>query len=303
MDLADLQAFIEAAERGTFTAAAAGLFTTQPALSRRIARLEHELGGSLFDRSNRRAPRLSPLGQAVLPFAQHLLAEQDRFTDAAHALASGREGIVKIAMSQPACSYGLATLQQQLDLFLPGVKLQIVESQPGVAVRDAVVSRTAELGLLDPRYLTPNLDSVTFGIVEHVAIGLPQFLGDENSAIEWSELRSRPLALVIGIGDIAYPTSGAALDVIHENGSPGLVFGMARAALGVTILAGLTDSLGLTIRPITVGGLRQSTCMQLAWPRGVVLSVASRVLIESTRSRLLDSEVKILHAGSSGERG
>ena len=67
MELADLRAFVEAAEHGTFTAGAAALHTTQPSLSRSIARLERELGGLLFDRGNRRAPKLAPLGEATLP--------------------------------------------------------------------------------------------------------------------------------------------------------------------------------------------------------------------------------------------
>src|ERR1700704_6183421 len=105
MELADLRAFVEAADHGTFTAAAADLHTTQPSLSRRIARLERELGGTLFDRLNRRAPRLAPLGEASLPHARHLLAEYERFVNLVEALTDGRSGGVTIAVSHAAGGY------------------------------------------------------------------------------------------------------------------------------------------------------------------------------------------------------
>ena len=54
MDIKQLRYFVEVARRRSFTAAAAALYVTQPALSRQIADLEDELGEVLFDRSTRR---------------------------------------------------------------------------------------------------------------------------------------------------------------------------------------------------------------------------------------------------------
>jgi DNA-binding transcriptional LysR family regulator len=296
VELSDLRAFVEAARQGTFTAAAAGLFTTQPALSRRIARLERELGGVLFDRVNRRAPRLSPLGDAILPHAEHLLAEYERFAEAARAVASGQQGVVTVAMSQQACSYSLASFQERLDRFLPGVTLQVVESQPGLGVRTALLTSIAELGLLDPEFMVPELEGVTFGFVEHVAVGLPEFLGDQNVSIEWHELRNKPLLLTMAARDLTYPMSGEPLNVVHEQGSPGLVYGFARAGRGVAILPGMRDAPGLTVRRITASGVEQATRVQLAWRRGTVLSMPARALIDSVRSRLLDGVAQSLSA-------
>lgn len=53
MDLANLSAFIAIAETGSFSGAADRLFLTQPAISKRIAGLEQQLGVRLFDRLGR----------------------------------------------------------------------------------------------------------------------------------------------------------------------------------------------------------------------------------------------------------
>ena len=50
MDLANLNAFIAIAETGSFSEAGERLHLTQPAVSKRIAGLEQQLGVRLFDR-------------------------------------------------------------------------------------------------------------------------------------------------------------------------------------------------------------------------------------------------------------
>lgn len=71
-----MQAFVAAAERRHFGRAARSLFLSQQALSKRIARLEEQVG-VLFDRAHA-GVSLTERGQRLLPAAHHLLevAEQ-----------------------------------------------------------------------------------------------------------------------------------------------------------------------------------------------------------------------------------
>ncbi len=74
MDIQALSAFRAVAETGSFTRAAARLFITQPATSKRVAALEAELGVKLFDRIGQR-PELTHAGRLLLPRAIRILDE------------------------------------------------------------------------------------------------------------------------------------------------------------------------------------------------------------------------------------
>ncbi|MDM7240074.1 helix-turn-helix domain-containing protein, partial [Klebsiella grimontii] len=52
-DLQGIQAFVKIAEIGCFTRALHFLHTSQPALTRRIKKLEEQLGATLFERTTR----------------------------------------------------------------------------------------------------------------------------------------------------------------------------------------------------------------------------------------------------------
>lgn len=64
MDIANLRAFAAVAKTRSFSAAATELHLTQPAISKRIAVLEGQLGTSLFDRLGRRI-ELTEAGRAL----------------------------------------------------------------------------------------------------------------------------------------------------------------------------------------------------------------------------------------------
>lgn len=77
MDFDHLRAFVETVRRGSFSLAAEALHLSQPAVSRRISRLEAELGQKLLER---RRPVATPTrsGLALFTFADRTLAEWDR---------------------------------------------------------------------------------------------------------------------------------------------------------------------------------------------------------------------------------
>lgn len=76
MELEKLRIFCTAAERGSFTGAAAELYISHSTVSRAVAELERELGAELFRRA-RRGVEPTAAGQALLAGARALLADAD----------------------------------------------------------------------------------------------------------------------------------------------------------------------------------------------------------------------------------
>jgi len=285
LDTGDLEAFVEAARYGTFSAAATRLCTTQPSLSRRIARLEHELGGPLFDRSNRRSPHLAPLGELLLADARQLLADQARFEDMARDFREGRTGTVVVVVSEATAELALPTLYRLVEQGVPDIQLRVIERTPGPAIRDALLEREAEVGFLGGMGLVPALDSLTFGVTDHIAVGRPRYLGATEDPIEWDELRRMPLLLAVKLEQIVYPRGLEPINVVHQGGYPGLLRTMARAEMGVTILGGVRQSDGLVCRPIADDGRLRRSNVQLAWVRGGLMGSATELLLGHLRAR------------------
>lgn len=74
MDSNALKAFITIVDQGSFSEAAELLHLSQPAISKRLAALENQLGETLIDRSQRQI-RLTDSGGRLLPHARKILDE------------------------------------------------------------------------------------------------------------------------------------------------------------------------------------------------------------------------------------
>lgn len=73
MNIKNLDAFLAIVQLGSFKAASEKLYTTQPAISARIANLEEEIGAPVLDRSDKKI-RLTPKGYKLLPYAEKIIS-------------------------------------------------------------------------------------------------------------------------------------------------------------------------------------------------------------------------------------
>src|SRR6266545_3406181 len=86
MDISKLRIFTTIARIGNFTRAAELLYLTQPTVSQQLATLEAHIGAPLIERLPRRL-KLTPAGEALLPYAEQILALADAGAEAARAAA------------------------------------------------------------------------------------------------------------------------------------------------------------------------------------------------------------------------
>lgn len=96
MQLRHVSYFVATADAGSVSSAAARVHVTQPALSRQLRQLEHDLGVTLFDRSAGRLT-LNRTGRALLPSARRLLEAADALQASAAFHGSGRVERLTIA--------------------------------------------------------------------------------------------------------------------------------------------------------------------------------------------------------------
>lgn len=99
--------FVTVAEELSFSRAAARCFISQSAISHQVARLEHELGAKLIERSTR-IVRLTDLGAQVLPLAQQMLRIESMIT----ATARTPSGRVRMAANMSFAQQSLAAIAQ-----------------------------------------------------------------------------------------------------------------------------------------------------------------------------------------------
>lgn len=147
MELGQLEAFERVARDGNFTRAAESLGLTQPAVSTRIALLEAELGGQLFERRGREL-YLTPLGEYFMPYALRMIAIRADSLQAVRNFHSGRLGQIKIAAPTPfVLSFLVATLAVFRDKH-PTVDVLIRERNK-TTIFDMLYEREITLGLVN----------------------------------------------------------------------------------------------------------------------------------------------------------
>jgi LysR family nitrogen assimilation transcriptional regulator len=97
MDLKQLETFVQVAELGSFTRAAAVLHVAQPALSRQVRALEVELRQPLFDR-NGRGVTLTEAGKRLLAHGRGILAQVQRAREDLETQRGAASGRLAIAL-------------------------------------------------------------------------------------------------------------------------------------------------------------------------------------------------------------
>lgn len=187
VELRSLRAFVAVADRGTVSAAAAGLHVAQPALSRTLQQLESELGVRLFDRTRGRLA-LSAAGRQLLPLARRCLDDAAEVRSAAGFIAAGR--LRQITIAAPATTLAdvispfVATLREDD----PTPHLRTIEGQDALrAVEDGadlVVTAASAAGPLDGARIG------SFPVWAYVPASHPWA---EHRSVTLEELRATPV--------------------------------------------------------------------------------------------------------------
>jgi DNA-binding transcriptional LysR family regulator len=135
MDFPSLKAFVAVAESGSFSRAAELLFMTQPAISKRIAGLEDDLGTVLFDRLGRTI-QLTEAGEKFLISARRILTDIDISREEVNSLSSEVSGRLRLATSHHVGIHRLPPILKAFTQDHPLVELDLLFMDSELACAD-----------------------------------------------------------------------------------------------------------------------------------------------------------------------
>ena len=144
--LTQLQAFLAAASRGTFTAAADELAMSQPAISDLIRRLESELGAPLFTRGSR-SLKLTSAGEQLLPHAEQAVTSAALGVQAVRSQVELGGGTATFGLLRNADFYFKADLAKRFRTRYPAVRVRLIGQNSAETAND-VATGVLEAGLV-----------------------------------------------------------------------------------------------------------------------------------------------------------
>jgi len=144
-DLNDLQAFRAVVDQGSFSKAADAVRISQPALSRRIEKLEDALGVRLFERTTRKVS-LTQAGRGFMPSVERLLDDLDNALLGISEVASTRLGQVTVACVPSAAYYFMPQVIAHYHQQYPRIKVKVLDASAH-DVLSAVVDGEADFGV------------------------------------------------------------------------------------------------------------------------------------------------------------
>ena len=197
MEFSQLEAFLEAANRGSFRRAADALYLSQPSVSARVQTLENEVGVALFHRTAR-GVRLTDMGRIFLPFAQRSIETLRRGREVLESVRQTSAGILNMATARVIGTYVLPETLQKFQQLYPDANLHIKVGGSS-DVLQMVVDEEVQLGLA--RFMQhPDVDALHFYDEEAVLVVHPGHSFTKTRVAAMSQVAQEPL-IVYDPGD------------------------------------------------------------------------------------------------------
>jgi len=197
MEFSQLEAFLEAANRGSFRRAADALYLSQPSVSARVQALESEVGVALFHRTAR-GVRLTDMGRIFLPFAQRSIETLRRGREVLESVRQTSAGILNMATARVIGTYVLPETLQKFQQLYPDANLHIKVGGSS-DVLQMVVDEEVQLGLA--RFMQhPDVDALHLYDEEAVLVVHPGHSFTKTRVAAMSQVAQEPL-IVYDPGD------------------------------------------------------------------------------------------------------
>ena len=256
IEIGDIEAFIELTETNSFAKAAASLNLSQPALSRRIQKLEQELGTKLFDRTTRKVS-LSYSGRNFYERARGIIEAIKTATRTLNEKYSF-PSIIKIGAVNSALSNIIYPTIKIFKKMEPRCKIQIIERSSNYVV-DSVLGGECEFGINFTGIQEPGISFEKLFVEDYIVVFPKGDPLEKKKKIKLSDIKNRDFISVWkGSGSRVYFENALALqnedlDWTYEVRHIPSALAMVEQGLGITLapkLAVSKEHRNLSYRPL-----------------------------------------------------
>jgi LysR family hydrogen peroxide-inducible transcriptional activator len=288
MDLDLFKSFVAVADARGFSRAARTLHSTQPTLSRQIARLETELGTKLFQRYGRHV-ECTVSGQLLLPLARAIVSRAEDAISLVREQAGAGSSTVRFGSVGNVMALLLTPILVSFLATYPNVSVDLLEKDDA-QLEEAVVSGEIDCAVINPwgstRAATQHL------LTEEILLVVPTgHRLAELKAVPLSMLASEPLLLprsTMNLSNVvcdALRRAGIEPRLSYRANYPELTRALARRGLGVAPMP------KMLIPPETQEGLvaipferRLYRDLKIIFPRDRPLPAGARTLMVHIRA-------------------
>lgn len=258
MNLKDVRAIVAVAEAGLLGAAADEMGLSQPALTRRVQRVERALGATLFERTGHRL-RLNARGEAFVVHARTMLDEAERARDAVARLMDPERGTVRLDFMHSLGTWMVPELVGGYRSRHPHVDIRLHQGAAKELVT-RVREGESDLALVGPRPQEPALAWHEIK-VQRLGLAVPaEHWAAGRASVALSDVAAEPfIGMLPGYG------TRMLLDALAADAgfTPRLVF----ESMELTTVAGLVEAgLGCALLPLDDPYLRTGNLIPLRPP-------------------------------------
>jgi DNA-binding transcriptional LysR family regulator len=295
VDLRQIEVFLSVARHLHFGRAAEELYLSQPAVSQAIHRLEHELGGELFDRTTRRV-RLTELGaefrREVEPAHRALLEAFERGRRFA-----ARDALRLVVGYSAEGGADLVALIPEVQRRFPDVVLELRSMRTTAQMR-ALIAGDIDAGLCWCPQLDDRFAAAEVGASRLAALVRADHALASRESVDLADLAVEPL-IVWGraVNPALYDRFAAAMDA---TGAPWALVGTAAGA--VEVAARVVSGFGVGVVLETMARTPRIEGVRAVPVRDGPLIGRTLVWRRDDRSELLGAFVAVMQRRSAQDR-
>ena len=241
MEFRHLEAFLAVADQGSFTRAAVQMHLTQSAVSQLIARLEEELGETLFVRHGSRV-RPSDAGARLLPAAADVLQSRRAFLDSANPGLVKPSGRLRVGTISAATAYLWARTYQGFTHAYPDIELDVRATSRTLDTADALIDGMLDVGFLPFPLGNPRLTGEVLGRHRALLVASRDDPLARRRRLRTDDLRLARFILYEDrmnfrrMADELFRALGTTPNVVLESNDTHLIRAMVEIGMGIALL-------------------------------------------------------------------